>query len=528
MKTIKSILALLLAMVMVLSLAACGPKTSADDTKPADTKPADTKPAATEEKETTPAEREHVELILYNYTNKEWPGQKETEEAINNYLKEKLNTTIEWHLSLAADYNANVSTHINAGGDFDIVFTRPSMVDFTSFAKAGAFLPLEDYADEYLSGSKALLQDGAFSGMTVDGHQYGVPLPRDSANNYNIQVNQTMLEDLGLTVPEYNNFTELIDWIYEAKAARDAKYPDKAEQTFLRSVSNDIRAYYTADYLLGSIIALNMDGGNGYKGQSDDAFCVYMTDEYREFAKLRNQLVKDNIIPFDSSTFDTENVLYNAGEFLFDCSQGTIFIDEDANMPNFKSRLYRAKDAMMSTAGYQMGYAVSADCEYPERALEVIELFNTDPYLATLLHFGPENVGWTDEDNDGVIEPGSANDVAAADRYYWYWYGWNLGGLTTSKLPTGYPANFAELLEEMNNSAYMSTVMGFTFNPEPVQNEVAACNNVIAEYDATILSGQNDNVDELVDEFIQKLKDNGIEKIVDEMNAQIDAWRATN
>ena len=87
MKNFKSVIALLLALVMVLGLAACTPKDNAEDTKPADTKPADTKPADTQPAETTPAEREHVELVYYNYLNKDYPGLKETEEAINAYLK---------------------------------------------------------------------------------------------------------------------------------------------------------------------------------------------------------------------------------------------------------------------------------------------------------------------------------------------------------------------------------------------------------------------------------------------------------
>jgi len=523
----KNVIALLLVIVMVLGLVACD-SNPAETTKATEQTTKATETNATETKDTTPAEREPVVLKLYNYYNKEYVGWEETAEAINKYLEEKLNTTIEWHMCLVADYNSNVSTLINAGGDFDIVFTRPGIVDFASFAKAGAFLPIEDYVDEYLPGSQALLQENAFNAMKIDGHQYGIPLARDSARNFNIQVNMTMLKDLGLTVPEYKNFLELTDWIYEAKAVRDKKYPEKADQTFLRHFSDDISSYYTADYLLGQTVALNIDGVNGFKDQGDDAFCVYMTDEYRELAKLRYQMVKDNIIPFDEDSFDTEGVLFKAGEFLFDWSQGTVFVDEEANMPHFMTGLYRAKDGVIATNGYQMGYAVSAKCEYPERALEVIEMLNTDPYVATMLHFGPENIGWTDKDNDGVIEAGPANDVASGDKYYWYWYGWNLGGLTTSKLPTGYPDNFTELLNEMNNSAYMSPVMGFTFNAEPVENEIAACNNVIAEYNSTILSGQNDDVDKLVDEFVQKLKDNGIEKIVDEMNSQIDAWRATN
>ena len=51
----KKTLALLLALVMVLSLAACGQSKPAE-TKPAETKPAETKPAETKPAEETPAE----------------------------------------------------------------------------------------------------------------------------------------------------------------------------------------------------------------------------------------------------------------------------------------------------------------------------------------------------------------------------------------------------------------------------------------------------------------------------------------
>jgi len=521
MKRFKKILAMLLAVVMVLSLAACGSKAPADDTKPVEVKPADT-----ENQEAGTAEREHVELVLYNYMNADYPGWKETQEAINVYLKEKLNTTIEWHTCVGADYNSLVSTHVSSGGYFDLALSRPDMFDFMTFVALGAFYPIDDLVDEYLPGTKEQVPEAAWDAMQYEGHQYGVPLPRDSAVNFNIQVNQTMLDDLGLTVPEYRTAWDLVDWIYEAKAARDAKYPEKKDQTFLKDVPTDLRAYYTVDYHIARLIGINVPGAEGFASQGDKAFCTYLTDEYRVWAKQMNQFAKDNIVPFDPTSFDTDNVLFKAGEFLFKPAQGTIFLDENINMPGFKTTLHRAKDGVLATPNSQNGYVISANSKYPERALEVVELFNTDPYVATMLHFGPENIGWTDTDNDGIIEPGAVNDAPVGERYYWHWYGWNLGGLTVSKLPTGYPANFVDLLKEMNNSAIASPAMGFSFDSKSVANELAAVQNVVAEYENTIKYGQYDDVDKIVDEFVAKLKANGIEKIVDEFNAQLDAFYA--
>ena len=173
------------------------------------------------------------------------------------------------------------------------------------------------------------------------------------------------------------------------------------------------------------------------------------------------------------------------------------------------------------------GYAVAAQSKHIERSLEVIDLLNSDPYLATLIRFGPEGVGWTDENNDNVIELTAINSDPT-NRYWYYWYQWNMGGLTVSKLPPSYTPEFSSLLSELNNTAVPSANMGFVMDRTPVENEIAACVNVIDEYNKALVYGQYEDPDATIDEFIQKLKDNGIEKIIAEGQAQLDAWRAAN
>ena len=527
----------ILVLSMVFAMAACGNENSNSKESQSVAGSSKTESEKQESKtesssqEVEPVEREHVELVLYNYL-KETPGQRETLAAVNEYLKEKLNTTIDFHFFKSSDYSNSAGTVLSSGSDVDIIFTRSGMVDFISFANMNAFLPIEEYVDEYLSGTKEKVPEASWDALTIGGHLYAVPMPRDSATSYNVQVNTTMMEDLGLTFPEeYHTYYDLIDFVYEGKAARDAKYPEKANQPILRGFSADISGFYNVETIVSQsgLVMANVPGLFGFDGmgEGETVFCPYLTEDYRNLMRLRAQLVKDNIIPFDGSSYDPDKVLYKNGEFLFDYSVGTVFMNEDTYLPYFKVKLQQAEDKVLTTGGLTQGYAVSANSKHVERCLEVIELFNTDTYLTTVMRFGPEGIGWTDTDNDGMIELTDLN-ADASNRYHYSWYAWNLGGLTVSKVPPSSTLEFGTLLENMNNTATPAANLGFVFNTEPVVNEIAACVNVVSEYDGMLKLGQNENVDQLCDEFVKKLKDNGVDKIVEEAQKQLDTWRAAN
>jgi len=522
MKKITKILSLVLALLLIMSAFAGCKKESADATDP----PKDPVKDPVDETVTDPVEeREHVELVLYNYVSIDFPGQKETNEAVNAYLKEKLNTTIEWHLLMSDEYISNMPTHVDSGGYFDICFTNASNLPFDTYVAKNAFLPLEDYVDEYLSGTKALQPQAAWDTLCVDGHQYAVPLPRDSATQFGIQINDTMVQDLGLEYPTFNTYFDLIDYLYEAKEARDAKYPEKKDQPIIKQLYAAPTAFWSIDEITsGNLVYANIDGLTGFEDVSETAFCPLLTEDFREWAKLRRQLVEDGIMAEDPTSYDPDGVLQASGEFLWETTLGTLSINEDAYMPAYKQKLILANESWGTTSRFKNGLAVSAKSKYPERALEVIELINTDPYLATLLRFGPEGVGWTDNDNDGVAEMTEINAVPYTWQYGWYY--WNLGGLTVSKVPEGTDVNFASDLAKMNMEATPSDLMGFAFDPAPVETEIAACKNVNKEFMNTLTLGQAEDVDKVVDEYIKKLKDNGIEKIVAEANKQIQEWKA--
>ncbi|MOA60671.1 hypothetical protein D3C78_1856060 [compost metagenome] len=65
--------------------------------------------------------------------------------------------------------------------------------------------------------------------------------------------------------------------------------------------------------------------------------------------------------------------------------------------------------------------------------------------------------------------------------------------------------------------------MGFTMNPESVKTEIAAISNVIAQYYLVLETGSVDP-DKVLPQFIEKLKDAGIDKVIADKQRQLDEW----
>ena len=70
--------------------------------------------------------------------------------------------------------------------------------------------------------------------------------------------------------------------------------------------------------------------------------------------------------------------------------------------------------------------------------------------------------------------------------------------------------------------------MGFIFDPTNVETEITACSNVIEEYN-DLITGHYESAEDVnvaFDEMNEKLIANGINKVLEEAQLQIDTWNA--
>ena len=84
-----------------------------------------------------------------------------------------------------------------------------------------------------------------------------------------------------------------------------------------------------------------------------------------------------------------------------------------------------------------------------------------------------------------------------------------------------------EKFKAFNESSTKSPALGFVWDPTNVKNEVAACANVKTEFNAPLFTGSIDP-EKYLPQYIQKMKEAGLDKIIAEKQKQLDEWAASN
>jgi len=482
------------------------------------------------------SELEPVKLVWYSSVAKIYPDERMVWDKILEYVKEKLNITLDAHIYQTSEYQEKISTIISSGQYADILFSGRAY-GFQTDVYRDAFLPLENLIEEYMPKTYKNIPPGAWDAVTVNGHLYGIVPYKDLADRYSFVYNKTMTDKYSLKVPQTNEWTtipDIVPLMYEAKAARDADDPSLVNQPIIY-LSDHIQTnrYYPHEILVLPAVT-NIPGVEAFKGKGkgETVFNLFETDEYKEACMLIKKLVDDGIFPYDPANFDKDHVLEKEGKIIGYFCGGLMEVNEDM-FAGRKTAITLPDLVVMSTAYVQAGFqTLSSKTKYPERSLTFLELVNTDKTLANLLRFGIEGEHYNYNDEGRLdIYLGPRNKISGHedDYAYFHWYGFQYGNILAGDLPTDVSLEFPRLLKETNDNSIQDTNLGFIVDTSQIQNEIAACSNVIKEFDSdsNLKSGMIQDLDSAIEEFRSKLRANGSEKIIEEVQRQLTAWRAS-
>lgn len=194
----KKLLALLLAVVMVLSLAACGAKTEekpAAAEQPAAEKPAE-KPAAAE------AEVKDVTITVFHYmtqTTKQ-AGLDAVEAAFAEAHPEYNITWDNVFYNQGTDYFPQLQTALAGGDQPEVIMGNPGL--YPDLVEQGFVADLSDNATIKGLG----LPSGDLGDVSANGKIYGFPI---DFKTWGVFYNKAIFNQLGLSVP--TTYTELLD-----------------------------------------------------------------------------------------------------------------------------------------------------------------------------------------------------------------------------------------------------------------------------------------------------------------------------
>lgn len=517
--------ACMMTAALLLSLAACGKEQNpaADSDPAAEAGIANTgiAEAATETETETKTQNGDGEVTHLVMAFPYWTGApadtQKVEDAINDIIREKLSIEVELQISDAGSYHQNITLALSGGEQLDIA--NGIMANYTSLATQGYLLDLneDELLNTYGQGIIDAVGQENIDACYVNGVLYGLPNNRDIAQGRGCYAVATeYLDGIGYEAPE--DAGEIIHITQEEMdgilAEIHGKYPEI--ETF-RPASQQLTQYMDVDFLGGNAFGVLLNYGAEPVVEN-----LFESDAYMEYCKTMYRYNQNGYMSKDAIT-DTTAVseLRNSHALVSYATAGKPGIRHQESAGGVPMTIFQTKeDFMASNVIASFPWVIPVTSADPVAAMKLLNEFYTNAELANLWTYGIEGTHYTISEEGLLCYPdgkeGSTGYTSlqflAPNEFLCY-------------VPEGNDPDMWEQTKAFNDNAKRSVACGFTFDATNVSNELTAVQNVYEEYQKSVEFGFVDP-ETAVPEMNQRMVDAGLEKIIEEKQAQLDAWMA--
>ncbi len=443
------------------------------------------------------------------------------EDVINNYLKNTLHEEgYKIHLKITSigDYLQKIPMELASGGDEapDIV----QVFSLADWANQGYIIPLDDYMGKELKPSLDLIGNIVGSGK-MSGHLYMVPRYFGTVLDWKFIYNKKMVEDAGVDVSKAKDIESLGEVLAELKA----KYPD---EHFLVYCDQFNRLYNLKTHTsqVGTYTATVGSDTKLYNYYETDAFkdAIYKAYEFRQKGYCdpegsANTLSHDAVVMGGSA----KGVIM--GHSAAADQIASMFTDQNTYGAEFGAVSIGIDDLSTDT----LGIGISHSCKDPAAAARFINLLYTDEFIWKTLIYGAEGQDYEWNEDKTIAHYPNGLDFNSIPYNCLYSCGMIGNGFQGIQFE-GTSANSGsdnEYGKELMGKAWCPPLYGLTPSTVNVMNEITAVSNVVEQYSNVLMYGDVDP-DVEYPKFLAALKDAGIDKIVEDYQKQADEWVKAN
>ncbi|MCH1642834.1 ABC transporter substrate-binding protein [Paenibacillus timonensis] len=486
------VLATLMALVLVLS--ACGGNKNAESNS-------GNSGAAAGNSE------EPVNLIWYTIGTPQKDVDRVMEE-VSKYTKEKINATITMKMIDWGDYTQKMQVNVASGEPMDIIFTSAGGFDYVQNARKGAFMELDDLLEKYGQDLKNTIDPAFLEGSKVDGHNYGIPANKELPQQEVWRFNKSLADKYNMDITSIRSLDSIEPLLKTIKENEPGVTPFAMDKNYV--------PYVPYDYIIQNLpMAVKLDTTD-YKIVN-----ILETPEMKAALDLMHKYYQAGYVAPEAATTGSTSDLMTSGQWFMDRAQTQPLAD------NLWSASYGypvvstpASDAIITNTSVQGSImAISANSEHPEKAMEFLNLLNTDPVLRNMVDSGIEGVHYK------KIDDTHYENLAESKNYDMPSY--SLGNNMLLYLNPNDPDDKWEQFKKFNAEGVNSPILSFNFDSTKVATEMAAVQNVKEQFWSSLMTGTVDPA-EYLPKAIEKFKEAGLDKVIAEAQAQLDAWRAEN
>ena len=458
MKTWKKVLGVSALALMTAGLAACGSQkdASSDSGSSSDSKT----------------------LLMYQVGDKP-ENYDELMKIANKRIKEKIGVTVDLQYIGWGDWDKKMPTIINSGESYDIAFAY----QYVANAQKGAFADLTELSQKYAKDYMDQLPEMYKKGNEVDGKLYAIPV-------YGNAWAQQVLTFNDQYVKKYNLDISKVDGSYQSDFPLGKDYP--------------------------FAVRLDAEGAPKIINQYEDK-------EFQDNLKTLHEWYKEGLIPTDAATNTTGFPLEGNTWFMREETQGPMdygdTILRNAAQQDLTSRPLTQQ--LKTTSQAQMAnFVVSNTSKNKEKAVEFLNLLNTDPELLNGLVYGVEGKAWekVGDDKLKLLDGYKPNEHMAA---------WNTGNNMILYTQDTITDEQIKERDESIENAKTSPILGFNVKTDNFKTQLSSIMNVMNRYKANLNTGSIDP-EKTIPEMVAELKKAGWDDAQKDMQKQLDQFVKDN
>ena len=436
------------------------------------------------------------------------------QEEINDYLEDKINTTLELKTFMwGDDFEQRLVLMMAAGEPYDINYTANWAANYRECSLKSYYKDITDMLDIYAPKTKQLLGKNILKGAEVKGRVYALPVYNSSIiNNYGILLNEDLVNKYKVDVSKIKKLQDL-EPILKTIKSKEKKvigfYP-------FNSYGDSVVNLLTYDRLLDVPGAVLRDG------KSTKVVNEYETSEAKALFSLMNKWYKAGYIPKISEP-DNNYYRKNTGNIFAMYSRISAFTGDEVWISTgydyIPIQLGKAALTTSSVTGSMQ--AVSANSENPERALMLLELVNTDETLSNLINHGIEGYHYE------KIGTNNFNILDEGLEYYNPGTSWLFGNESITYLSPVIDSDIWSKQNEYFKNAVPSPLLGFEVNSDALTKQLANIRVVERKYLNSLASGKADPTSTL-SKMNSEMNKAGLKKVLAEMQKQVDKFVKSN
>lgn len=463
------------------------------------------------------SEEEPVTISLYRATfNVQVPDEEQeqkVEDAINEYIKDKINVQVEITDIGSGEYTEKANLAL-ANNEINLLWTASweSTIGTNDLVPANAVKDITDL----LPGSKLYesMDEGQWEATKYNGKNYFVPVYKDNVEGYDLMFPTRLVEKYGWDLSTVKSLKD-IEPMLEDAVSEGLKYPYLAQKTamFYRYYIDSFD-FFTAD-ATSNWVAIDR--------KTNEVVDTIQTDEYKEFCTLMAEWAEKGYISEDEATKTISDSVNQTEDWAVTWWTDIPVNDEassrnkqDVEIVNLTERWAHSTSALGSC------YCVTANStdEEAQACIDFLGLLYTDSHLADLYTFGIEGEDFTYNDEGKVVQTSEKYNHSM----------WESASATIVTPLENEPSDKAELYIDFNGGANVSAAAGFRYDKTPVADKYAACQSVFEQYGFILETGgyAAADVEATLEAYQAALDEAGYQDVLAEFTKQYDEWKAEN